>query len=128
MPSFIILHPVINTPVQVIDIIRILAHALACHVGNLCHIHAVTLGGLHNYVECFLISVVTDKGSYTECNLCLILEIIIQCSRTLEIQAVAEQKCLCPWIDSQTVVVGYHLVSPLVRISAIMTHSRKSVA
>ena len=66
--SFIILHPVINTPVQVIDIIRILAHALACHVGNLCHIHAVTLGGLHNYVECFLISVVTDKGSYTECN------------------------------------------------------------
>lgn len=104
------------------DIIRVLAHALALIIRYLGNIHAVTCCSLHNYVERFIARIVGYICSYSKCDLDLVLEIAVEFVCFLEIKAVAEQKCLGLWIKSKLLIMMNHLVAPLIRIATVVSH------
>ena len=116
-------HTPVNTTLQIVDVIGILAHSLALHIGEFGNIHAVAGGGLHDNVQSRCVGVVCDKGSDTECNLCKAVKILLDCGSALEIQTVGEKYRLRLRIDAERLVMCNHFIAPVERRPGIMTHT-----
>ena len=99
-------HPPIDRPLQVVDVVWILAHTFAWRVRYLRHITVVTKGSLHDDVKRRHIRVVRDERSDTEGGLRLSLEIFLQLRRLLKVQAIAEEQGLRLRVDAKLLVVG----------------------
>lgn len=54
----LVFHPPVNTPLQIINIFRILAHFLSVCIRNLCNIGRIALCHFHNNIKCFLVCVI----------------------------------------------------------------------
>ena len=86
----LVFHTPFDGSSEVADIIIVLAHALAFHVGKLGNVLTVTEGGLHDDVESGDIRVVGDVGSDTESDFCSSLEMSENIVCFFEIQTVGE--------------------------------------
>ena len=80
------LHSPVDTTLQIIYVIGILAHSLSFAVGDLRNILTVTLGGLHNDVKSGNFGIICNISSDTECNLCSSVKVSIDVMSLFEIK------------------------------------------
>lgn len=57
------IHTPVDASFQIVHIIRVLTHALARSIGDLCDIHTVAQRGFHDDIQCRYLRIIRDIGA-----------------------------------------------------------------
>ena len=85
------IHTPVDASFQIVHIIRVLTHALARGIGNLCDIHTVAQRGFHDDIQCRYLRIIRDIGADSKSHLCAVPEMFIQFVCPCKIKRITEQ-------------------------------------
>ena len=123
--SLFIVHPPVYAAFEIVEIIRILAHALTFHVRDLGNIHSVAGRCLHYDIQGLNIGIICYVGSDTERYFGFVFKVSVYRGGPFKIKTVRKQQRLSHGVDPKFFVMLYHLIAPFIRIAAVVSYTRK---